>query len=169
MCGNEEKGKERGSESASSAILISIFSIVILVLPTVPHFCIAYTQTLLFLVNESLTPDTPSPSHMCFHLFKHTETPNIFPLMSLNLQASSWTVTHISYYTYTHWPSWWMIPSGQSCQAETTSSCYSSFFGPSHSFINLLFLPLAPLTLTLVSCIFTDTPPDAVNPLASHF
>lgn len=41
-----------------------------------------------------------------------------------------------------------MIPSGQSWQAETTSSCYSSFFGPSHSFINLLFLPLAPLTLT---------------------
>lgn len=41
-----------------------------------------------------------------------------------------------------------MIPLGQSWQAETTSSCYSSFFGPSHSFINLLLLPPAPLTLT---------------------
>lgn len=41
-----------------------------------------------------------------------------------------------------------MIPSGQSWQAETTSSCYSSFFGPSRSFINLLFLPPAPLALS---------------------
>lgn len=61
-----------------------------------------------------------------------------------------------------------MIPSGQSCQAETTSSRYSSFFGPSHSFINLLFLPPAPLTLTFVSYIFIDAPPDAANPFASH-
>lgn len=44
-----------------------------------------------------------------------------------------------------------MIPSGQSWQAETTSSRYSSFFGPSHLFINLLFLPPAP-SLTLTFC-----------------
>lgn len=61
-----------------------------------------------------------------------------------------------------------MIPSGQSCQAETTSSHYSSFFGPSHSFIILLFLPPAPLTLTFVSYIFIDALPDAASPFASH-
>lgn len=61
-----------------------------------------------------------------------------------------------------------MIPSGQSCQAETTSSHYSSSLGPSHSFINLLFLPPAPLTLTFVSYIFIDAHPDAASPLASY-
>lgn len=39
-----------------------------------------------------------------------------------------------------------MIPSRQAWQAETTSFCYSSFFGPLHFFINLIFLPLAPHT-----------------------
>lgn len=39
------------------------------------------------------------------------------------------------------------MPSGQSWEAEATSSHYSSFFWPSHSFINLSFLPPAPFTL----------------------
>lgn len=60
-----------------------------------------------------------------------------------------------------------MIPSGQSWEAEATSSRYSSFFWPSHSFINLSFLPLAPFLF--VFYIFTDALPATANPFASHF
>lgn len=57
-----------------------------------------------------------------------------------------------------------MIPLGQCCEAETTSSHYSFHFGPSHLFINLLFLPRAPLAPTFVSYIFTDAPPGCCKP-----
>lgn len=84
-------------------LFLSLFiSIVVLLLPTVPHFCIAYTQTLLFLVNASLTPDTPLRFHICAFISSNIPKHQTFSPWCSSTYRHQVGLWHTSHTTHIH-------------------------------------------------------------------
>lgn len=133
---------------------------------------ISTNQTLMRLLTANeVTANTHTHTHTLphvhFHLFNYKKKPNkpLFPSVLWTHRPWVWTRRPCTFtHTHTHTlPIMMNDPLRAELTRETTSSCYSSFFGPSHS---LIHFPPSGLSHTRVLFLISSLThsPAALNP-----